>query len=395
MTTDAPARLALEGGDPVRATPFAPPPPAPHVGDDQPERVVEGEASPIRAFEAAFAAALDLPPAYATASGSYRGAMEIAFTAAGIGRNTAAPGSEVIVPALVADAFLYTIRDLGYVPVPVDVEADSVTLSPRALAQALSPRTVAVCVTHAFGHPATMTDVRPLARDAGVPIIEDASAALGASYRGEPAGRLGDVAVFEFRPEHIITAGSTPTGERRGAIVLVQDDEAAERARFGRFVTGATIDFHNALISHTELDARAEALETRRALAWELTFNIHGMRGVAPMPHGRWIRHGYDRYVARLRMVVWKRSLADTVAALLAEGIPCEPACRPSLHRDAAIRAALASGDDADPRLDDARFAVSARLPDELIAFPLHGGLTSRDMADIGAALRKVERWST
>ena len=393
MTTDAPPTLALEGGDPVRATPFATPPSAPDVGHDQPEKVVEGEASPIRAFEAAFAAMFDLPPTYATAAGSYRGAFDIAFMAAGIDRygRRPAPGSEVIVPALLADPFVYAIRDIGLVVVPAEVEADAVTLSARGLAQALSPRTIAVCVTDTFGHPPAMGDLRPLAEEAGVPIIEDASSALGASWRGEPAGRLGDVAVFEFRPEHVLTAGSTPTGERRGAIVLVGDDHAAERARYARFINGATIDFHNAMITHAELDAREAAIEARRALAWELTFNIHGMRGVAPMPHGRWIRHGYDRYVARLRTIVWKRPLAETVAALRAEGIPCEAAVGRSLHLDPRVREAL--GDD--ERLEASRFAVASKLQNELIAFPLHSGLTSQDMADIGAALRKVERWST
>ena len=395
MTTEAPPRLAIEGGDPVRATPFPPRPPAPNAGDEFPVRAPEGEASPIRAFEAAFGAMLGLPGTFVTSIGAYRAAFETAFAAAGLAQGTFAPGAEVVVPALLGEPFAFAARELGLVVVPAEVEADAMTLSPRGLAQALSSRTVAVCVTDAFGHPAAVGDLRPLAKDAGVPIIEDASAALGATWRGERAGRLGDVAVFEFRPEHVITAGSTPTGARRGAVVVVRDEVAAERARLARFMHGAQIDFHNATIAHAEMDAREAALGVRRALAWELTFAIHGMRGVAAMPHGRWIRHGYGRYVVRLRTIVWKRPLADTVAALRAEGIPCEPACRPSLHRDAGVREALTSEGQPDARLDETHFAVAARLPEELIAFPLHGGLTDRDMADIAAALRKVERWST
>ena len=401
MTTDAPPRLAIEGGDPVRATPFPERPPAPSTGEEYPIRAPEGEASPIRAFEAAFGATLGVPGTFVTALGAYRAAFETAFTAVGVTHGSARDGTpgEVVVPALLGESFASAARELGLVAVPAEVEADAVTLSPRGLAQALSPRTVAVCVTDAFGHPPAIGDLRPLAQRAGVPIIEDASGALGATWRGEPAGRLGDVALFEFRPEHVITAGATPTGPRRGAVVVVQGEAAAERARLARFMHGAAIDFHNATIAHAELDARAAAIEVRRALAWELTFAIHGMRGVAAMPHGRWIRHGYGRYVVRLRTIVWKRPLDETIAALRAEGIPCEPACRPSLHRDPAVRAAI-EGDgrfDAhlDPRLDEAQFAVAARLPQELIAFPLHGGLTEREMSEIAVALRKVERWST
>ena len=105
----------------------------------------------------------------------------------------------------------------------------------------------------------------------------------------------------------------------------------------------------------------------------------------------RWVHHAYDRYVFRLRGLLWKRSLADTLAALHAEGIPAEAACGPSLHRDPAIRTAL--GDD--PRLAEEHFVAAARLPDELIAIPLHANLTSKDMDEVAQVLRRMEQWST
>ena len=85
------------------------------------------------------------------------------------------------------------------------------------------------------------------------------------------------------------------------------------------------------------------------------------------------------------------RSLADTIAALRAEGVPCEAACGPALHLDPAVRAALGE----DERIEAAWFSAAGRLPDELIAIPLHAGLTSKDMDDVAAVLRKIERWST
>jgi dTDP-4-amino-4,6-dideoxygalactose transaminase len=133
-----------------------------------------------------------------------------------------------------------------------------------------------------------------------------------------------------------------------------------------------------------------EELEHRRHLAWELTFGLRGMKGAAAMAHGRWVHHAYARYVIRLRSVVWKRSIEDTVAALRAEGIPVEPACGPSLHTDPAILGPL--GDDV--RVGDDVFPVAARLPRELIALPLHAGLTSKDMDTVAAAIRKVEAHS-
>ncbi len=143
-----------------------------------------------------------------------------------------------------------------------------------------------------------------------------------------------------------------------------------------------------------ELRALPATLEARRQLAWELTFNLRGMRAVVGMPHGRWVHHAYDRYVIRLRSLLWKRTLEDTVAAIRAEGVPCEVAIRaeggPSLHLDAAVQRELVG----DERLDEAHFAAAARLPSELIAIPLHPNLTSKDMDEIAQVLRKVERWS-
>jgi len=120
------------------------------------------------------------------------------------------------------------------------------------------------------------------------------------------------------------------------------------------------------------------------------------------MPHSRWIHHAYDRYVIRLRALLWKRSIEDTVAAIRAEGVPCEVACAPSLHLDPGVRAALSALARAtgmpggeDNRINDTHFASAGRLSRELIAIPLHANLTSKDMDDVAQVLRKVERWST
>ncbi|TAJ18532.1 MAG: hypothetical protein EPO65_08800, partial [Dehalococcoidia bacterium] len=129
-----------------------------------------------------------------------------------------------------------------------------------------------------------------------------------------------------------------------------------------------------------EWRGREEELRARRELAWELTFNLRGMRGVASMPHGRWIRHAYDRYVFRLRSMLWKRSIEETLAALQAEGLPVEAALPPSLA--------------ADVSLSDDRTQAANRLPREMMALPLHSGLTSRDMDLAAQAIRKVERWA-
>ncbi|MBM3140927.1 MAG: hypothetical protein FJZ92_12155, partial [Chloroflexi bacterium] len=137
------------------------------------------------------------------------------------------------------------------------------------------------------------------------------------------------------------------------------------------------------------LRAEPERLAARRQWAWELTFALRRMRGVATMHHGRWSRHAYDRYVLRLRALLWKRPLEDTVAALAAEGIPCAPAARAApLFADERVAAALGAED---PRLQPARFPVTQRLAAEWIAIPVPEGGTQREIDDVVAALRKLE----
>ncbi|MGE3856616.1 MAG: DegT/DnrJ/EryC1/StrS family aminotransferase [Dehalococcoidia bacterium] len=374
MTNDLGPALAVDGGAPLRAQPY---PAAPEL-DAAPD------ASPVQALEREFAALLGVPEAGVMAYGSHTGAYESAVMVAGVS------GGEVVVPALLGRALAAAARNSNAVPVPAEVETDTAALSARGLGRALSERTTAIAVAHAFGHPASMTEILTIAQQRGVPVIEDASDALGAAYRGVPAGRLGVASVFAFGPGHAVTAGF-PRLQTRAAMVVVPDPAHADLAQRARFVTGGRLDEESAAVALAELRALPGTLEARRQLAWELTFNLRGMRAVVSMPHSRWIHHAYDRYVFRIRSMLWKRTLDETVEAIRAEGVPAEVACPPSLHLEDRVRDDLPM----DERLEDAHFSAAGRLPSELIAIPLHANLTSKDMDDVAQVLRKIERWST
>ncbi len=374
MTNDLGPALAVDGGAPVRALPY---PDAPVVEAAQ-------DASPVRALEAAFASLLGVPEACVMAYGSHTGAYESAVMVAGVN------GGEVVVPALLGRPWVAAVRNAHSVAVPGEVETDTAALSARGLQRALSDRTSAIALTHAFGHPGAMAELLAIAEQHRLPIIEDASDALGASYKGTPVGTFGVASVFALGPGHALTGGF-PRIQTRAAMVVVPDGAHADRAERARFVTGGRLDDESAAVALAELRALPATLEARRQLAWELTFNLRGMRAVVAMPHSRWVHHAYDRYVIRIRSMLWKRTLEDTVAAMRAEGVPAEIACAPSLHLDASIRGAL--GDDT--RTADEHFSAAGRLPSELIAIPLHANLTSKDMDDVAQVLRKIERWST
>jgi dTDP-4-amino-4,6-dideoxygalactose transaminase len=263
--------------------------------------------------------------------------------------------------------------------VPVDVEQDTGNLSARALAAAIGPRTKAVVVTHLFGHPATMPELLRLAEHHGLAVVEDISEALGAGHSGTPVGAMGVIAVLGGGAGHLLTSDSV------GA-VLVPTVEAETRVRGWRDDASASPDEAAVSLALAELRGAPDALHARRQAAWHLTYELRAVRGVSPMFHGRRVRHAYDRYVARLRSVLWHRSLEETAAALSAEGIPASAACGPLLHEDVDVRARLGE----DSRLESSRFAVATQLASEFIAVPLNATLTSQDMNDVAEAIRKV-----
>jgi dTDP-4-amino-4,6-dideoxygalactose transaminase len=363
-TTEAP--LAIDGGEPVRSEPFP----------DRSLPPAASEADPVAALEAKFAAYLDLDEAEAVACRDGAAAYALALEELGITEG------EAVIPAL-ASAAVEAVRLAGLTVVPTEVEADSVNLGPRGLARALGDRTRVVIANHAFGHPFSAAELGRVLEPAGVPLIEDASAALGGAYRLQPTGLLGTLALFAFREPHLLS------GE--GAVLVTTDGAFASHLRDARDRAGASIADDAAQAAIGALRAADEELAIRRQLAWELTFDLRGRKGLSGMPHSRWVVHGYDRYVIRLRSLLWKRPIEESVAALQAEGIPCATALDTSLHLDTEVQAALVD----DERLAYDGFPVARRLPEELITLPLYGSMTDLDIADITVALTKLEAAST
>jgi dTDP-4-amino-4,6-dideoxygalactose transaminase len=111
----------------------------------------------------------------------------------------------MIVPALDWTATRQAVRSLGAVPVPVAIDAATLTLSPTAATGARTDRIRAAVACHLHGVPADV----PAMRDAlpGLPLVEDCAASFDSALDGQPVGTLGDVAVFSLGPGKTIDAG--------------------------------------------------------------------------------------------------------------------------------------------------------------------------------------------
>jgi dTDP-4-amino-4,6-dideoxygalactose transaminase len=117
------------------------------------------------------------------------------------------PGDELIVGDYTFPATGHSVMYSGATPVFVDVRPDAWTIDPALVEAAITPKTVGIVAVDAFGQCADYDELREIADRHGLFIIEDAACASGATYKGRPAGSLGDVATFSFHGRKGITAG--------------------------------------------------------------------------------------------------------------------------------------------------------------------------------------------
>lgn len=174
------------------------------------------EASECARFEGRWAEYLGVGEAQLTSSGT--AALTAALTGLGIG-----PGDEVIVPACTYMASAVAVLAAGAIPVIVDID-ESITLSPRAVDEAVGPRTRAVIPVHMWGQPCDMDAIMEVARRHGLKVVEDACQAVGGGYRGRKLGSIGEAGAFSFNYFKVLSCGE-------GGAVVSSDETVMARVR--------------------------------------------------------------------------------------------------------------------------------------------------------------------
>lgn len=196
----------------------------------------------VARFEAALAAKIGVP--HAVALTNCTAALQLSLLALDI-----RPGDLVLVTAYSWIATANAIELCGAEPVFVDVDRTTFNMSPAALQEklaqlqkvpALARRLRAIVPIHAFGQIADMDAINAVAERAGLPVIEDAACAIGATLRGRQAGTLSTMACFSFHPRKAITTGE-------GGAITTSDVALANRLRalrnHGLDPTASTSDF--------------------------------------------------------------------------------------------------------------------------------------------------------
>jgi len=249
----------------------------------------------LTAFEREFAERIGLP-AVALASGT--SAIHLGLRLLGVGS-----GDRVFCPTLTFAASCNPVRYLGAEPVFLDSDHSTWNLDPNILEDALRrarrnqlPR--ALVVVHLYGQCADMEPILALSRHYGVPVLEDAAEALGASYRNRPAGTLGDAGAFSFNGNKIVTTAG-------GGMLVSRNAAWVETARFWsqqardpglayeHSELGYNYRMSNVLagIGRGQLQVLDLRVRQRREIAFRYRDGFEDLSGIALMPQAPYGRH--------------------------------------------------------------------------------------------------------
>ncbi len=205
------------------------------------------------------------------------------------------PGDEVIMPTFTIISCALAVIEAGGKPVLVDSDPLTWCLDVEQVRARITDRTRAIMAVHMYGHPAEMDELRALAGEHNLDLVEDAAEAHGATYRGKRVGSFGRFGTFSFYANKIITTGE-------GGMVLCQTEADAERLRTLRNL-GFRKDrrFLHTEIGHnyrmTNMQAAVglsqvqnidEHIRRKKAMATLYTDALTGLRGVqlpAELPH--------------------------------------------------------------------------------------------------------------
>ncbi len=354
-----------------------------------------------RRFEEEFASFVGAPAALAVNSGT--AAMQVSLAALGV-----RPGDRVATSPMTFCATAHVVEHLGATPVFVDVEPDTLNLSPVRLADLLEREKIAaVMPVHLHGHPCDMEPILALARAHGCAVVEDAAHAFPARYRGIVVGAqpgcagVRGAACFSFYATKNLTTGE-------GGMVTGAPDFVAEarlwtlhgidRDTWARHHGGSHWGYEvvrpgfkcnmpdvSAALGLAQL-LRIERMQRRRQ---EITARydeaFRGVPGLEVPPRRPDVEHAWQLYALRLvpSALRWRAGEAQSgfIEALAERNVGASvhfvPLHLQPYYRD---RYGLAPGD----------FPIATREGQRLVSLPLFTRMTDRDVQDVVEAVLDV-----
>jgi dTDP-4-amino-4,6-dideoxygalactose transaminase len=326
----------------------------------------------LEKFEAEFAAYCGVKHCLGISNGTE--ALHLTLAAMGVG-----PGDEVITQANTYVATSFAVNYLGATPVFVDIEPAYSNLDVSLVEKKITGRTKAIIPVHMYGHPVDMDPLMALAQKYNLKVLEDASHAHGALYKGRHAGSLGHAAAFSFYPSKVLGAYGDA-----GAVVT-DDDDLYNRLRALRYMGQEVKHTHQVIGYQQRLDPIQAAIlsvklrhvdrwiDERRRVASLYKELLTGVPLELP-DEADWARAVYYMYTVRTsRRDGLETYLADSGIGsqkIYATPVPMQPCYRYLEY----VRQDI---------------PVASRYADELLCLPVFPELTDEEVQTITAKIRE------
>ena len=333
----------------------------------------------LEAFEKALAATVGTAHAVGVSSGT--DALLISLMALRVG-----PGDEVITSPFTFFASAGEVARLNAKPVFVDIEPATFNLDPSRLEDAVTRRTKAIQPVHLYGQCAGMGPILEIAARHGVPVLEDACQAIGASDQGRPAGAMGTMGAFSFYPTKNLggagDAGAVTTNDEDAARLLRSLRQHGETARYYHARVGGNfrMDALQAAVLLAKLPRLHAWNERRKAIAaryGELLSDAAKSGAIALPFEAPGKSHVYHQYVVRVqdRDAVRERLSRAGIATAVFYPVP--------LHLQECF---------AGLGYREGSFPVAEKAAREVLALPIFAEMRDDEVEQVAEAVLKATR---
>jgi len=336
----------------------------------------------IKKFEDDFSSYLNGGHAVAVSSGT--AALQLGMLALGIGAN-----DEVIVPNFTFGASINAIIHVGAIPVLVDVDPETWTLSLKAIEAAINKNTKAIMPVHLYGQSAHIDEITKIAKNNNLHIVEDCAEALGGTYKKRLIGRDGDATCFSFFANKLITTGE-------GGMVVFKHKKTADKAKIMRdhgmspqkkyWHEFAGVNFRmtnmQASIGVARLKKINNFLLKRKIVFQRYDKNFKSNSQLLLLPKNSWSENSYWLYTLVVSEFTEKKR-DKLLKALSDRGIDARPGFYP-LHKMPPYKK-YSNGSD---------YPISSFLGTSIINLPSSPGLTSDEIDHIAQiVINELERF--
>ena len=326
----------------------------------------------VAEFEEAFATYCETDHCIGVNSGT--SAVLLALKAVGVG-----PGDEVVTTANTFVATISPILYLGAKPVLVDADPESRNMDPELLKFAISPKTRAIMPVHLYGRTADMEPILQVAREYGIPVVEDSAQAHGARYKGKRAGSLGRIAAFSFYPGKNLGAygegGAVTTSDPKydKTVRMLRDHGSEKKYYYDMLGYNARLEGIQGAVLTVKLKHLDKWNAERRRVA--LSYNEH-LKGVPVVTPG--LHKDHDQV---FHVYVIQSERRDELQKYLAEkGVPSIMHYPVPVHVQKAFdHIGYKEGD----------FPVTEKLCREVLSLPIYPEMTEEQVAFVAGTIKK------